>query len=237
MTSIRNLLLTLCLSLISAAGYAQSSIDKIVESLENDKNVQEIMYSEQRAPGTRKLIKSSRLIQFSSEKILNKLISAFKKEREKATSYTVSNTNKGSVYSIRFNNGKGETAKYDLYQENNNRWMLSISIINSSARGKTKVTHSTDATPTQTIIKGNKTINIKSGDGLERLLALDDIDFIGNDDSSPVRIALESDDDENETIIIYSSSSDTSDFSSSKSVSSSKSKATPRSSSSRKSRR
>lgn len=236
MTSIRNLLLTLCLTLISAAGYAQSSIDKIVESLENEKNVQEIMYSEQRDPGTRKLIKSSRLIQFSNQKILNKLISAFKKEREKATSYTVSNTNKGSVYSIRFNNGKGETAKYDLYQEKDNRWMLSISIINSFARGKTKVSHSTDATPTRTIIKGNKTINIKSGDGLERLLALDDIDFIGNDDSSPVRIALETDDDENETIIIYSSS-DTSDFSSSASVSSSKSKTTSRSTSSRKSRR
>ncbi len=236
MTSIRNLLLTLCLTLISAAGYAQSSIDKIVESLENEKNVQEIMYSEQRDPGTRKLIKSSRLIQFSNQKILNKLISAFKKEREKATSYTVSNTNKGSVYSIRFNNGKGETAKYDLYQEKDNRWMLSISIINSSARGKTKVSHSTDATPTRTIIKGNKTININSGDRLERLLALEDIDFTGNDDSSPVRIALESDDDENETIIIYSSS-DTSDFSSSTSVSSSKSKTTSRSTSSRKSRR
>lgn len=128
MISLRNTLFTLCVIIASAVGNAQTSIDKIVESLEHDKNAQEIMYTEQRNPQTHKIIKSSRLIQFSSEKILAKLIIAFKKERSKAVSYRSSVTPNSSVYSILFNDNNGYSAKYDLYQETSTRWVLSISI-------------------------------------------------------------------------------------------------------------
>lgn len=229
MATIRNLILIICLSLTSATGFAQTSIDRIVESLENDKNVQEVMYSERRDPRTHKLLKSSRLIQFSNEKILNKLIAAFKKEREKAVSYQVSNSSNSSVYSLRFDDGNGQTAKYDLYQENGNRWMLSISIYNGNSR--VRISHTTDATPVKAITRDNNSLLIiESGDGLDELMALDESDSLRPDDPSVVRIACESDGDgtSSNTVIVYSSSSTSSR---SKSVSTSKSTSTSTSSS------
>lgn len=221
MTLIRNLALILCLSLSSVAAFAQESIDRIVESLENDKNVQEVMYSEQRDPRTHKLVKSSRLIQFSNEKILNKLIAAFKKEREKAISYQVSNSPTTSVYSLRFDDGKGKTAKYDLYQESGNRWMLSVSIIN----GKSRLKRLTEETRHKTTKQGNNLVIIESGDDFDELMALDENGCQIIDDPSIVKIAYESDDKggNSKTVIVYSSSSDSSG---SKSISTSTSTST-----------
>lgn len=129
MIALRNIILTACLMLMPAFMSAQSSIDKIVESLEEDKNVENVMYSEQRDPSTKKIIKSSRIIQFSSDKIAAKLISAFKKEREKAISYKSTNHPSNTVYEIAFNDGNGFTAKYTLVQQGGSKWMLSASIL------------------------------------------------------------------------------------------------------------
>lgn len=212
--TIRNLLLILCVTFVSAAGFAQSSINKVVESLENDKNAQEIMYTEQRDPRTHKLIKSSRLIQLSNEKILKKLITAFKKDREKAVSYKSSVGQKNSIYSIKFDDGKGNTAKYDLYQEKDSRWMLSISII--SYRGRR---HNTSYVST-----------FESDSDFEGLAAVESFDRCDIDDPSDVKIAYEPDDTDSgdsKTVIIYSSSSSSSHpskFTYSKSTSKSRSK-------------
>lgn len=180
---------------VSAAGSAQSSINKVVEALEKNKNAQEIMYTEQRDPRTHKIIKSSRLIQFSNEKFLNKLVAAFKKDREKAVSYRSSVGPKNSIYSIKFDDGKGNTAKYDLYQENGSRWMLSISII--SHRGIRKNT--------------SCVLTFESDSDFDGLAAVESYDCSDIDDPSDVKIAYEPDDtdssDYGKTVIIYSSSS------------------------------
>ncbi len=201
--TIRNLLLTLCVMLVSATGFAQSSINKVVESLENDKNAQEIMYTEQRDPRTHKIIKSSRLIQISNEKILNKLIAAFKKDREKAVSYTSSVNPNKSIYSIRFEERRGYTAKYDLFQENGNRWMLSISIIN-------RQNYKLDNLGTSHISTS------EPGSDFCGLATVESYDSFGChiDDPSDAKIAYEPDDTDSsdcgQTVIIYSSSSSSS---------------------------
>lgn len=136
MIAIKNIIIAVCLMLVPTMALAQASIDKIVDSLEDDKNVQDVMYSEQRDPSTRKVVKSSRIIQFSSDKIAAKLISAFKKEREKAISYKATNRPQNTVYELSFNDGKGFTAKYTLVQQGGSSWVLSVSVLHSRNRSR-----------------------------------------------------------------------------------------------------
>ncbi len=145
MIALRNILITVCLMMAPTIALAQSSIDKIVDSLEDDKNVQEVMYTEQRDPSSRKIVKSSRIIQFTNDKIAAKLISAFKKEREKAISYKANNNPSNTVYELSFNDGKGFIAKYTLVQQRGSSWVLSVSILHNRHKNrKNNVNYYTD---------------------------------------------------------------------------------------------
>lgn len=198
MIALKNIIVTVCLFLFPAVTFAQSSIDKVVESLEDDKNVQDVMYSEQRDPSTRKIVKSSRIIKFSSDKIAAKLISAFKKEREKAISYKATNRPSNSVYELSFNDGKGFTAKYTLVQQGSSRWMLSVSILHNRNRKH----RSRDVT------YNNDCENVFSNDD-DTFMSLVVEDYAGdlNDDNDceKIRIARETESG-CETLIIHSKS-------------------------------
>lgn len=133
----------MCLTLVPALASAQSSINKIVDTLEDEKNVENVLYSEQRDLSTKKVVKSSRIIKFTSDKLAAKLITAFKKERENALSYQAVSKPSHTVYEISFNDGNGLTSKYTLVQQGGANWILSVSIINSAKTRTRKTSHRT----------------------------------------------------------------------------------------------
>lgn len=90
----RTLFISLILILLSPLALrAQGSLANIVESIEENKQVSNVMYREKRDPVTRKVVRSTRLIVFSDAKLAKRLVSAIKKERPNAVNYQVSNEN------------------------------------------------------------------------------------------------------------------------------------------------
>lgn len=116
---------------------AQGSLANIVESIEDNKQVSNVMYREKRDPVTRKVVRSTRLIVFSDAKLAKRLVSAIKKERPNAVNYQVSNENNSSVYCIEFNDTK-DYSRYSLIQEGKERWTLSVETVSSPAISRLK---------------------------------------------------------------------------------------------------
>lgn len=189
MMGLRNIFIAICLTLLPTLASAQSSINKIVESLEDDKNVENVLYSEQRNLKTKKVVKSSRIIKFSSDKLAAKLISAFKKERENAISFKSVSQPSNTVYEMSFNDGEGNTSKYTLAQQEGN-WILSVSVLNSARTAKRTTTRRTNTRRTNASSSRSKntsyqiieTTTVSDPDLHIYLSSIDDNDRISSSD-------------------------------------------------------
>ncbi len=131
----RHIILTLIL-LSPLCVSAQGSIDNVVHSLENSKSVTNEVYSERRDPSSKAVIKSSRVFNFTDNKIASRIIDAIKKERNKASSFQMNNRRSNAIYTIHFVNSKGLCSKYTLVQHGQSSWVLAIEKYSCKAEHK-----------------------------------------------------------------------------------------------------
>lgn len=122
-------LMLILLSPIAANAYKQ--IDNLVASLEKNSKVTSEIYSEKRHPKTHRVISSSMLFEFKDEKLAQRFIDAFKKERDKSASFRMTNTPGSRIYSITFlipEEGKNPemTAEYTLIEQGPKAWTLRV---------------------------------------------------------------------------------------------------------------
>lgn len=134
---IRNLFILIAL-LIPTLASAQNQLAKLVSSIEDSKEVNNVIYTEKRDPSTRKVIKSTRVIIFSDKKLAKRLIDTIKKEREKAVSYKATNEYNSTVYQIEFDDNKGNIARYSLIQDSPSTWTFSVQTFYNAPRGNCK---------------------------------------------------------------------------------------------------
>jgi len=118
--------------LASISASAQSSIEKIIEPLKDGDKGTSVAYREKRNPQTHAIVESSIFINFTDNKLANKIIEAFKKERVKSIDYSAYNEKQGQTYRIKFLDKDGTSSEYGLYQEKS-RWTLTVRIFNRSA--------------------------------------------------------------------------------------------------------
>ena len=137
--------------LASFSASAQSSIEKIIEPLEDGDKGASVVYREKRNPQTRAIVESSLFLTFTDNKLANKIIEAIKKERTNSVDYSAYNEKRGKTYRIKFVDKDGGTSEYGLYQEGS-KWSLTVKTVNRTATiirtGKTpKSTRKVSATP------------------------------------------------------------------------------------------
>ncbi|MCI9285011.1 MAG: DUF5024 domain-containing protein [Muribaculaceae bacterium] len=111
---------------------AQSSLIRLSSSLEDNKDVSNIIYTEKRDPQTRKIVKSTRMIQFSSPKLAKKIIEAMRKEREKSVSYQEANQGPyDQIHCVEFDDNEGAVSRYTLIRDASERFTFSIQTYDS----------------------------------------------------------------------------------------------------------
>lgn len=111
------------------ASQAQSKLDEVIDQIESGQNC-EVMYRETRDPVTRKVTRSTRLITFTDKNLAQRLINAFKKERENTVNYSVNEHRKSTIYRAEFNDTKSIKAEYSLIRDEKNNYTLSVKIEN-----------------------------------------------------------------------------------------------------------
>lgn len=114
----RRLVTAVLLVLTTFAAFPQSSIDKIIEKLEDNPKCETTMYRENRDPKTHKITSFEMVVTFNDEAIAQRIINAFKNERKNANKYIANSNGKDSrtnkLYSITFNNNNGTYSNYSL---------------------------------------------------------------------------------------------------------------------------
>ncbi|MBD5312692.1 MAG: DUF5024 domain-containing protein [Bacteroides sp.] len=129
------------LLLSSLSVVAQQAIDSAMKALEKSKSVTNEVYSERRDPGTKTVVSSNRLYEFTDDALANKLIDAIRKERGNASSFQMNNRNPNAGYAITFESKDGRSyAKYALVQKGE-LWVFSVikstvRVNSSKKRGK-----------------------------------------------------------------------------------------------------
>lgn len=99
---------------------AQTHIDKVVEQIKGSDCVENMIYSEERDPKTKKLVMTRYFITYSNPKYNQLIYDAMKKDRADATGYSeVVNTGCSAVYKIEFVNGSKKAAYTMLLPGNN----------------------------------------------------------------------------------------------------------------------
>ncbi len=129
--NIRPIILSLLVILmLPAIARAQSSLEKITQTVEDNPKCETSIYREKRDPETRKVISSELVVYLSDEKLVNRIIEAFRKERHNAISYSVDNSTgrQGTrFYQIEFESKKGEWSSYSIiYYEYHKKWIYSV---------------------------------------------------------------------------------------------------------------
>lgn len=114
--------------LLPAIARAQSAIEKITQSIEDNPVFETSIYRERRDPQTHKVISSELIVSFTDEKMAKRIMEAFKKERQNATSYSVDNSAKKSgnrFYQIEFRDKKGMSSYSLIFSR---KWTFSAKI-------------------------------------------------------------------------------------------------------------
>lgn len=133
---------TLLLAIMTtAAASAQSSIEKIIEPLKDGDKGYSVVYREKRSPKTRAVIESSLYLDFSDDKLANRVIEAFKKERSNSVDYSAYEDRRSKTYKIKFMDKYGSTAEYAIFKEGS-KWTITVKTVchDPAKTGKKKVT-------------------------------------------------------------------------------------------------
>lgn len=132
---------TLLLAILTTvAASAQSSIEKIIEPLKDGDKGYSVVYREKRSPKTRAVIESSLYLDFSDDKLANRVIEAFKKERTNSVDYSAYEDRRGKTYKIKFMDKYGSTAEYAIFKDGS-KWTITVKTISRdpAKTGKKKV--------------------------------------------------------------------------------------------------
>ena len=86
---IYRIILILLLAIVPSVCLAQTSLVKVLDSLEDSDKVRDVIYQEKRDPKTRKIYECKRIFTFTDQKLARRIIDAFKKERPNSVNYQI----------------------------------------------------------------------------------------------------------------------------------------------------
>lgn len=132
MKHLRHIVIATIMALAALPAVAQSSIDKIIASIEKEPRVEYVAYNERRNPVTKKVYKSTKVIVVKYRTYINKLIAAFRKEAKESASYEIS---RDKVYRITFVKGS-DCRAYTLVLQGGDKALLTVEIVNDANRPK-----------------------------------------------------------------------------------------------------
>ncbi len=111
--------------MIPVTSFAQDAIISTIAKLEKSGSLNKQIFSERREPGTGILISSSSIYEFTDNATAERIIEAFMKCREKATSFNMIN-DKDSQYSIVFIKNRMKSS-YSLFKSKKT-WSLFVKV-------------------------------------------------------------------------------------------------------------
>lgn len=121
---------------------AQKSIDKIIKDIPDNKRC-EVTYSEERNPKTKAVIRSKIVAIINSDDLARKLETAFRKERDNATSVKL--ITKVHYIKLTFCEPSSATSEYTLQrQDNKKQWLLIAQKQGASLISERKSKHTSD---------------------------------------------------------------------------------------------
>lgn len=113
--------LLIILALIPAVCTAQTSLTKILDSLEDSDKVRDVIYQEKRDPKSHKIYECKRIFTFTDSKMARRIVDAFKKERSNSVKYQVNVDKESSLYVIEFRKDRNKT-RYTLIKDSGQKW-------------------------------------------------------------------------------------------------------------------
>ena len=121
------------LALIPAVCTAQTSLTKVLETLEGSDKVRDVIYLEKRDPKSHKIYECKRIFTFADSKMARRIVDAVKKERPNSVRYQVNVDKESAIYLIEFRHERQKT-RYTLIKDNEQKWTFVYQLVPSNKR-------------------------------------------------------------------------------------------------------
>ncbi len=129
---IYRIILILLLAIVPSVCLAQTSLVKVLDSLEDSDKVRDVIYQEKRAPKTRKIYECKRIFTFTDQKLARRIIDAFKKERPNSVNYQINVDNNSAVYLSDFRKDRLKT-RFTLIKDGQ-KWTFIYQLVPTNKR-------------------------------------------------------------------------------------------------------
>ena len=129
---IYRIILILLLAIVPSVCLAQTSLVKVLDSLEDSDKVRDVIYQEKRDPKTRKIYECKRIFTFTDQKLARRIIDAFKKERPNSVNYQINVDNNSAVYLSDFRKDRLKT-RFTLIKDGQ-KWTFIYQLVPTNKR-------------------------------------------------------------------------------------------------------